>query len=251
MEVIPGVHRVEGTRGSAVYLVVGEELTLVDTGFAGNAPAVLVYLRRLGFAPSQLAWIVLTHRHPDHAGSAARLRELTGARVVAHALETSAWHGKSAVRAASSGRRGWPLNPVRGIMRIQPVLVDVLAEDGMRVDNLVLLHTPGHTRGGISVYDPARRVLFAGDNVLNTGGRLRRPLPYSGAQREELEASLGRLAALEPRVCCVAHGPCLTDDAAEKLRDFAARSSSTPAWWRVARNPAAVGHFLARLLRRY
>jgi len=251
MEIVPGIHRVDGTRGSNVYLVVGEQLTLLDTGFRGNTSAVLAYMRRLGFDPSQLAWIVLTHRHPDHAGSAARLRELTGAEVVAHTLETSLSHGHRVVHAASPGVRGWVVNPVRRVMRVAPVTVDVLAADGMRLDGLVLLHTPGHTPGSLSAFDPARGALFTGDIVLNTGGRLRRPLPHSGAQREELEASLARLAALEPRVCCVAHGPCLTSDAAAKLRALAVCPPATPAWWRVARNPGAMGHFMARLLRRH
>jgi glyoxylase-like metal-dependent hydrolase (beta-lactamase superfamily II) len=60
-------------------------LALVDTGPLGASDEIVGALSDLSAAPSDVRWIVLTHSHKDHAGSAASLVELSGAEVVAGA----------------------------------------------------------------------------------------------------------------------------------------------------------------------
>ena len=57
---------------------------------AGNGEAIVEQIRKLGRSPSDLRWIIVTHFHFDHSGSAAELHELTGASIVAHSAETVA-----------------------------------------------------------------------------------------------------------------------------------------------------------------
>jgi glyoxylase-like metal-dependent hydrolase (beta-lactamase superfamily II) len=58
------------------------ELTIVDCGFPGYAGDVDEELRALGRSPEAVTAIVVTHYHVDHLGTAAGLRERTGARVL-------------------------------------------------------------------------------------------------------------------------------------------------------------------------
>ena len=86
MQVSSRVYRFSGplgtvVMGSNVYLLVGDGLTLVDTGFRGRAGRVLGEIRRLGYSPSDIERIIVTHHHADHAGSLAVLKAATGAAV--------------------------------------------------------------------------------------------------------------------------------------------------------------------------
>ncbi len=76
LEIASGVVQLR-VLGAQVWLLLGEPLTLIDTGTRGSGRAVRRALERLGRRPDALASIVLTHYHPDHAGS---LPELLGAR---------------------------------------------------------------------------------------------------------------------------------------------------------------------------
>jgi glyoxylase-like metal-dependent hydrolase (beta-lactamase superfamily II) len=87
VEIVPGVHLVEGMRGSNVYLLVGDELVLIDTGMSGNTDNVMKYIKELGREPEDLASIIITHGHIDHMGSLYKLRDVTGAKTIAHADE--------------------------------------------------------------------------------------------------------------------------------------------------------------------
>jgi glyoxylase-like metal-dependent hydrolase (beta-lactamase superfamily II) len=58
---------------NAVYLLTGSEPTLVETGPAADAPVVLAALAQLGLGAGDLAHLVVTHIHLDHAGGAGTL----------------------------------------------------------------------------------------------------------------------------------------------------------------------------------
>ena len=56
-------------------------LVLIDTTYTDTADAVLDNIRTLGFDPEDLEYIFVTHSHTDHVGGAARIQEVSGARV--------------------------------------------------------------------------------------------------------------------------------------------------------------------------
>lgn len=87
MEIVPGVHLVEEMRGGNVYLLVDDALVLIDTGMPGNTDNILRYIKGLGREPKDLASIIITHGHIDHMGSLHKLRDVTGAKAIAHADE--------------------------------------------------------------------------------------------------------------------------------------------------------------------
>jgi len=71
-----------GLETVAAYLVpTSEGLILIDTTYADTADIVIDNVRKLGQDPARIKYILITHGHPDHAGGATRIKELTGARV--------------------------------------------------------------------------------------------------------------------------------------------------------------------------
>ena len=73
-----------GTCGITTLLVETEAgLVLLDGGVPQAADLVLANVRKLGFNPRLIRWILVSHEHYDHAGAVAEIQRQTGARVVA------------------------------------------------------------------------------------------------------------------------------------------------------------------------
>lgn len=213
------VLRVPGTRGSNVHLVCTEPLTLVDTGLAGNTDAVLEAIRELGRRPGDLGYILLTHRHRDHTGSASELRAATGARIVAHRAETRQVDGATVLESLGPGR----------------TLVDLMVDDGEVLETgIIAVHTPGHTAGSVCFLLPDKKTLFLGDLAINNIERLSRPLPYSNDDEAAYEESLRKVASMAVETGYFGHGPPLKTGLKAALQELASRPRA-PTWLRMLR----------------
>ena len=231
MEIVPGVHRVEGVRGANIYLLVDEELTLIDTGFPGNASAIERYVRSLGRQPDEIRHILVTHSHPDHAGSVGALRRRTGASVLAHRDDTRQVKDQAYLSYLGIGSLPLPGSP--------RVLVDGFVEDGQvlpTLGGLEVLHAPGHTPGSICLYLRERGVLFTGDLVVNRGQRISPPLPFPRSNRERYRTSLERVAGLDFEVACFAHGGVWRVGTSREFRRLVRWYVERPLWRRVLGN---------------
>jgi glyoxylase-like metal-dependent hydrolase (beta-lactamase superfamily II) len=169
------------------WLVEGRPLTLVDTGpLAAEALAALeaglaAHGRRIG----DLERLVVTHGHIDHFGLAATLKQRSSARLFLFADERRlvesfrATHERMFERYSRlSLKAGFPEELLESSRRYfdvffalaQDVPVDHVLADGDELDSgvgpLSVIHCPGHTQGSISLFHPASRSLFSGDNLL-------------------------------------------------------------------------------------
>lgn len=93
-EITPRVYQLSSVSGSGlwggnVFLLAGNNLTLVDTGYKGGSTRILKEVRRLGYCPSDIANIIITHHHADHVGNLAAMKKATRAKVVAHPADAS------------------------------------------------------------------------------------------------------------------------------------------------------------------
>lgn len=139
---------------SNCFLLLGERPVLVDTGAPGDLKRILAGLKDHGVEPRDLALILLTHGHSDHAGNAAELRTRTGRPVAIHAGDAHlARAGDSGVLAVQTelGRliRPFVIEPYTAF---EPDIVFrepfSLAPYGIKAR---VLPTPGHTVGSCSV----------------------------------------------------------------------------------------------------
>jgi len=215
MKVVPNVHKFVIHLGSLnIYLITDNgELTLIDTGFARSVPRILRIIRLLGFKPTDLKHIFITHADIDHAGGINKLKEQTGANVYASPI---------AAEALASGRssREIHIDPVGKTIykkveeKAFPVgEVDVVLEPDQILPilgGLRVISTPGHTPCHYSYYLEKEGVLFTGDSLRTLmGAATINNFKFLIWDKDEMHASFERQHALKPRYICPGHGPTL------------------------------------------
>jgi glyoxylase-like metal-dependent hydrolase (beta-lactamase superfamily II) len=191
-----------------IFVITGTRPVVVDTGTGDHISRAVERIRSL-VGGNGVQAIVLTHRHFDHVGGAARLSQEFDAPVFAHQLDAGPIReGSAAGTDALTFQR-----------RVEPVSVQNLkgGEAFSTGDHdLKVIHTPGHTVGGICLYDQEHKILLSGDTVF-AGGVGRWDLATGNLG--ELTASVRSLLALEPADLYPGHGPCALGDAHIQIRD--------------------------------
>jgi len=235
LEVVPGIHKIDGTWGGNVYLLVDEEgLALVDAALPFNAGKILRYIERLGRAPSELRYVVLTHAHPDHTGTISTLLKRVSLSVVVHPEDA---------RRERDGRtrlfyHGQLVTLPWNVPFLGKIFAHELVEEGHSLPimgGLRVLHTPGHTPGSIALYLEERGVLFTGDMLISDGKRFTRPIPFPGTDLKLYRHSIERLAQLQFDVACVGHGRPLVGGAVGKVNEMLDNYFWAAPWWKLAR----------------
>jgi glyoxylase-like metal-dependent hydrolase (beta-lactamase superfamily II) len=179
---------------AAYVLVRGREAAVVDTGVAGSADAIGAVLQKVGPGWAGVRHVVLTHKHPDHAGSIGD--------VLTRAPRATGYLGAADLAAVTAPRK------------LQALV------DGAEVFGMQIVGSPGHTLGHMAVYDPDTGVLLAGDALTNTDG-LAGSNPAFTEDADAARATVGKLARLRPGTILVGHGDPIRHDAADALARLA------------------------------
>ena len=178
--------------GTNTYLVGRSRPILIDTG-AGvpeYLPLLEGYLRRRGWARPER--IVLTHRHRDHLGGVAALRERFPDVLVSKMI----WKDDGlpeGIRDLGDGER--------------------VVGDGV---TLIPVHTPGHASDHLCYYMPEEQALFTGDLILGGSTTV---IPDEDGDLAQYLDSLRRVQALGARRIYPAHGPVI-EDAPGKIQEY-------------------------------
>ncbi|OKY78091.1 MAG: Metal-dependent hydrolase of the beta-lactamase superfamily II [Candidatus Methanohalarchaeum thermophilum] len=182
------VHKINvGKRSGNVYLY--NKSIMIDAGM--NPSRVLDGLKEF-IKPEDLKIIILTHCHFDHFLAASRIKEKTGAKIYIHEddseyIET----GDNVATAAIFFGQEAP--------KIKP---DSLLSNSDEIQDLKVIHTPGHTEGSICLYDG--EILFTGDTVFSNGRTGRTDL--IGGDKNNLKHSLKKLSKLDVDKIYPGHG---------------------------------------------
>jgi len=158
-----------------VYLLDGgSDLALIDVGAGMGAAQIVENVGRCGFDSARITQILCTHAHGDHAGGAARIREL-----LPDASLALSRHGAQVIRAGDERAASLDVAKAAGIypadyrLEASPVERELAEGDRVTVGDLVLecIDTPGHSSGHLSflLEHDGRRSLFAGDVVFHGG----------------------------------------------------------------------------------
>jgi glyoxylase-like metal-dependent hydrolase (beta-lactamase superfamily II) len=219
MEVVPGLHEV-GLLGSKAYLVVEDEITLIDAGLPRSGALLRRYLARLGRSPREVRRIVCTHCHVDHIGGVREIAAMTGAEVLMH--EADVMRLRMNVKDALRRLRPWAF---AAALTKGPEDATPLADDSVipGLGGLRVVHTPGHTPGSVCLYSAAHRLLIVGDALQVIRGRLSRPSLVFTEDMALARRSIARMAELDVGTICFAHYPPWREGAAAALRALAGR----------------------------
>jgi len=220
------IHPLRCGLGVAFLIEAPAGLYLIDSGSPGQQNRVLAKMREIGRSDLKLIWI--THAHYDHYGSAAALRELTGARIGVHSADAANMTaGRSLI--GSSRRYGF----VYPLAQQMAMLIDPLAktppdftlEDGDTLAayglKAIILHTPGHTPGH-SCLLLEEGIVFAGDLL----GGFPRPALQSllATDWNQLSGSLAKLQTVGAKWVYLGHSPHpLEGSLLQKIRGAARR----------------------------
>jgi glyoxylase-like metal-dependent hydrolase (beta-lactamase superfamily II) len=202
----------------------GPDLTLIDTGYERSEQPILDAVREMGRQPDDITNIVVTHCHPDHAGSLAALKQHTFAATWMHQIDAEVVRGHTPM--VRSTPAPGILNQIlyRIFIKSVPPYVPAAEIDHEIQDGEVLpiaggleaIHTPGHSAGHMAfVLQRDGGLLFAADACSN--------LPFLGYSivyddLEEGRRSLAKLAALDVAAVCFGHGRALTGTGVDTFR---------------------------------
>jgi glyoxylase-like metal-dependent hydrolase (beta-lactamase superfamily II) len=207
-------------RVTAGYVIEGSAPVLIETGSQSSVPVLLEQLDRLGLGPSDLAGVVVTHIHLDHAGGVGDVaRAFPNATVYVHAK--GARHLADPTKLVDSASRvyGPLLDSLYGRLDPTPAERIHVLEDGeaIRVDagrSLIAVDSPGHAKHHLALHDTLSGVLFAGDAVgvkLPDAGVLRPSTPPPDFDLGLALHSLRRFADRRPTGLALAHYGLLSD----------------------------------------
>jgi glyoxylase-like metal-dependent hydrolase (beta-lactamase superfamily II) len=207
-----------------VFVIEDNGLTLIDTGTKGSTGKIFSAIKNGGKNPYDIKRIILTHAHPDHSGSAEEMKRMLRVPVMAHREDAQIMRYGIAFRkevCLTPGLKNWLIYELaikRAGINIEPVAIDEQLNDrdllpllgGVRI-----IHTPGHSKGHISLLAENEEVLIAGDLLSN---RTRLGLSVIYENMAEGISSILKVTDLDFDKMVFGHGSPILKDAGSIMR---------------------------------
>jgi hydroxyacylglutathione hydrolase len=216
-ELAPGVHLLTAFPKYGINWFLVEDV-LIDAGGRPDKRRILKQLRG-----RKVTAHALTHAHPDHQGSSHAVCTELGIPFLVPEKDVPAAEDPDLIKARQPD--GFLPKLMQALFAGPGHKVDQVLHDGDEVAGFRVIDTPGHSAGHVSYWRESDRVLIAGD-VINTmhpfllTRGVREPFEVFTPDPAENRRSIKKIAALEPALVLVGHGPPLRDP--QKLAEFAA-----------------------------
>jgi glyoxylase-like metal-dependent hydrolase (beta-lactamase superfamily II) len=224
------IKRIPGVRGAQAYFYRNaRDSAVIDPGYTGSYRAVLRFLEENEQDPRSLEWVILTHHHVDHAGTALALCQSTGARLAIH-RDDAAYLKKRRPRERLTLWGLFDCLPER-LERFVMSCADCelrLLEDAQTIAGMRVIHAPGHTPGSICLWSADESTLFTGDVLNNERGLRTPPRTVNHSHGKALQAPR-RLMGLHYDRACFGHGPEIYERADERVLSFLSSRRSNAA----------------------
>ena len=186
-------------------LLLGRRPVLVDTGFGGDTPELIAWLAEQGLHARDVVLILNTHSHCDHAGGNFTFESEHGTPIAAQADEAALVNARD----PDACRADWLQQP------IEPYQVTRQLRGGDTVGvggtAWLVMGTPGHTAGHLSLYSAEHGVLVLGDALHDADLGWLNPYREGADSLDRAAETIERLAALPAQLGLPGHGPAITD----------------------------------------
>ncbi|GIP23778.1 MBL fold metallo-hydrolase [Paenibacillus sp. J22TS3] len=208
-----------------------EHTVLIDTGMPGSRDMILKQMTSEGIDVHALDTIILTHQDIDHIGSLPQFIGSAGnLEILAHEEDAPYIEGIKPLIKVSSERRATLLSSLTEEDRIQfeqvfspstRPKISRMIKDNERLPyggGLLVIHTPGHTPGHLSLYHEPSQTLIAGDAMILQDGELHGPNPKMTPDLKLATESLSKFAELPVRKVICYHGGLLDSNAEKQIK---------------------------------
>ena len=172
---------------------------LVDTGTGFNEEYLISQIERHGVNRKDISLVVNTHCHFDHIGGNYLFED---AEIAVHELD--------AISMKNRDDLGTSMNAFDNEANSR---VDIELKDGDEIRGFKIIHTPGHTAGGICLWDGVN--LISGDTVFSHGGVGRFDI---GGNLDDLRQSVFKLTQLDVINLLPGHGPVVEGNGKEHIK---------------------------------
>jgi len=186
---------------SNVYLIEGRHHTIIDTGTGFYHGKLMEEIEEY-IAIEEIDYIILTHEHFDHCGGAKKLKELSDASILMH---------EKGAKTLENGEQ-WSASLFNASQESVEVEYKLRDGDEINLGDFVLevIHTPGHSKGSICLYEKNTASLFSGDTIFAHGGVGR--TDFHGGDFIQLRESIKKLLKLPIKNLYPGHGDYIIGD---------------------------------------
>jgi len=195
MKIAEGIHLLDGAEFDSNVFCIDNEL-MVDCGSGFFIDETLAQMEEYGIKPKEIKMIAITHAHFDHCGGVKEWKEITGAKVFIHEGDRKALETGEGVMAEEFEAE------------YEGITADGILKEGEEIKtknySFKVIHTPGHTPGGICLWDEKKRILISGDTLFIDGfGRT----DYPSGDEKKLKESLKKIKKLgDIKILLPGHG---------------------------------------------
>ncbi|MFD2200823.1 MBL fold metallo-hydrolase [Shivajiella indica] len=207
----------------------GDKVFLIDCGYEESFEEFFIALKNEGLCIDQINGIFISHDDIDHLGGLKKFKEKNKSiQIFCGVLEENSISGKikserliqaeNLLDSMPDISKSWALDFIQSLKDIKRFEVDKTFEDGEVFENdIIIIHTPGHTRGHISFFIPEQKTLIANDALVLENGEFGLANPSFTLDLQNAINSIHKLKELKPQKVICYHGGILEMDIDSKL----------------------------------
>lgn len=215
-----------------VLLTINGRHYLIDCGYEETYAELVQQLQHLGIAVSDLYALLISHDDIDHIGAVSLLKaQHPGLLVYCSDVEEASVSGaikserleqaESSLEVLPAEHLPWARQFIQQLKQIKRIQPDGTFADGEWIEGeLQVLATPGHTKGHVSFYIPAKQTVIACDAVVVENDALNIANPQFALDLEKAVQSVALIKALKPEKLICYHGGLAVEDVEKKLEDL-------------------------------
>jgi len=196
---------------TSTFVLIGKDVAIIEPGHRSCAANIIEGLRSFKIDFNAVKYILVSHRHSDHAGGGPPLlAHMPNSVLVGHKYTIETYKDPSRINVATRelfGEFGEPIDKVEDETRLMVVKGSEVIDIGKGVE-IEVVHTPGHTSDHLMFYEKGSKMIFCGDGAGIFGARSRTPIPTSfppSFKYEEYKRSLEKILSFDLKIVAFAH----------------------------------------------